>query len=230
MTTYTYIEYEDNVYYSIYYSYEPGERDYSSTVNVYVGNKKGTYCQRTYKAQLYVDDPTHEYIFFDGALWQKNIKFGVPISEAKNINELINVIYSEEVFLEIHNNHYSIEQLNNKYPIECLRKIEDEGYYSAIYKGNNRFYIFYYYDNGEKFSYSIEAKYSIESQGLLNSIIIGMSLEDVMVIDENGTYTFLYTGDIHAPKISTHYTIDGYIVQIYYDDNECVQKIFIELL
>ena len=56
------------------------------------------------------------------------------------------------------------------------------------------------------------------------------TLDDVKKIDPNGEFLFLYTGRNDVPKISTHYTKDGYIILIEYEDNNQIVDITYELI
>ena len=56
-------------------------------------------------------------------------------------------------------------------------------------------------------------------------LAIGQSLSDVQAIDPNGEYWFLYTGRNDMPWISTHYTTDGFIIRVTYDQNNVIEEI-----
>ena len=55
--------------------------------------------------------------------------------------------------------------------------------------------------------------------------MIGRHLSDVQTIDPEGEYLFLYTGRNDVPKVSTHYTTDGFVITITYDKNNVIEKI-----
>ena len=57
-----------------------------------------------------------------------------------------------------------------------------------------------------------------------DTICIGSSLSEVQAIDPKGRYLFLYTGT-NRPRVSSHCTSDGFIVNITYDKNYIVEKI-----
>lgn len=58
----------------------------------------------------------------------------------------------------------------------------------------------------------------------------GQTLENVQKIDPQGEYLFLYTGRNDTPKISSHYTKDGYLITIQYDDSGTIIDIAEELI
>ena len=54
-------------------------------------------------------------------------------------------------------------------------------------------------------------------------------LNDVRAIDPNGDYLFLHTGRL-LPRESHHFTTDGYLITIQYDDRLAIRNISEELL
>ena len=58
----------------------------------------------------------------------------------------------------------------------------------------------------------------------------GATLNTVQEIDPAGEYLFLYTGRNDTPRLSTHYTKDGYLITIEYDYQNRVSNIYEELL
>ncbi len=81
-----------------------------------------------------------------------------------------------------------------------------------------------YYDVDGVFLGSLKKLYSIESVKF-DSITVGSSLQDVIALDPNGSYLFLYTGRNDLPKVSMHYTLDKQEVVITYDENNVVQEV-----
>ncbi len=57
-----------------------------------------------------------------------------------------------------------------------------------------------------------------------------MQLEEVRAIDPDGEYLFLYTGRNDVPKVSSHYTKDGYLITIEYDESNAVVSVEQELV
>ncbi len=68
------------------------------------------------------------------------------------------------------------------------------------------------------------------SKSDFNLLSIGQQLADVKMLDPKGDYIFLYTGRADIPRVSTHYTSDGYLITITYDDNNIISKIDFELI
>ena len=58
-----------------------------------------------------------------------------------------------------------------------------------------------------------------------DTLAIGQHLDDVQKIDHEGEYLFLYAGRNDVPKASTHYTTDGFVITITYDNNNLIEKI-----
>ena len=63
------------------------------------------------------------------------------------------------------------------------------------------------------------------SKNEFDTLVIGRHLSDVQTIDPEGEYLFLYTGRNDVPKVSTHYTTDGFVITITYDKNNVIEKI-----
>ena len=68
---------------------------------------------------------------------------------------------------------------------------------------------------------------TIESKKTFDSLSLGQTLTDVKNLDPNGDYPFQYMGRTDIPMFSNHYTRDGFIIQIIYDDNYIITSIYI---
>ena len=146
-----------------------------------------------------------------------NMKIKVS-DENKNITELLTNMYSNDVLDLISN---SDDDLNKTYPIQCIRK--NEYGYMAVYRSSDSILLIYFSDKGEK---TLGKKYPAEKSITdFENIYIGKTLDDVMVFDVSGDYSFLYTGRVDFPRKSYHITSDGYVIQITYDDNNTVVNI-----
>ena len=55
-------------------------------------------------------------------------------------------------------------------------------------------------------------------------VAVGQSLDEVRAFDPNGEYIFLYTGS-GTPRVSSHYTKDGYCITIEYDVSNTIISI-----
>ena len=144
----------------------------------------------------------------------------------KTLVDLASKIYNETELSELMKFNGSLNELNIKYPIECLRK--DNGMYRVSYLGDGRIAILLFDDSGNKVFANTYSSQLLKSD--FDEMVKGRSLEDVMAIDPNGEYLFLYTGRNDTPKVSSHYTIDGYLITIEYDASNVIVSINEELI
>ena len=152
-----------------------------------------------------------------------NIEISPP---DKSLVDLASKIYDETELLEFMKFNGSLNELNTKYPIECLR--EDNGMYRVSYLGDGNLAIFLFDSSGNKLFGSIYSTQSLKSD--FDRLVKGQSLDEVRAIDPNGEYLFLYTGRNDAPKVSSHYTKDGYLITIEYDVSNVITSINEELI
>ncbi len=152
-----------------------------------------------------------------------NIEISPP---DKSLVDLASKIYDETELLEFMKFNGSLNELNTKYPIECLR--EDHGMYRVSYLGDGNLAIFLFDSSGNKLFGSIYSTQSLKSD--FDRLVKGQSLDEVRAIDPNGEYLFLYTGRNDAPKVSSHYTKDGYLITIEYDVSNVITSINEELI
>ena len=141
----------------------------------------------------------------------------------ENIIKLSSV-YSDEQLSDIVQ-MANISNVRKKYSIECVRKVDD--LYRVSFLGNGKVAVLYFSSNGDKLSSKI---YNLDlCLDDFQKLEKGDSLSKVQRIDENGEYLFLYTGR-NSPKESTHFTSDGYIVVITYDDKNQITKVNVCLI
>lgn len=152
-----------------------------------------------------------------------NIEISPP---DKSLVDLASKIYDETELLEFMKFNGSLNELNTKYPIECLR--EDNGMYRVSYLGDGNLAIFLFDSSGNKLFGSTYSTQSLKSD--FDRLVKGQSLDEVRAIDPNGEYLFLYTGRNDAPKVSSHYTKDGYLITIEYDVSNVITSINEELI
>ena len=75
---------------------------------------------------------------------------------------------------------------------------------------------------------------TIESKKTFDSLSLGQTLTDVKNLDPNGNYLYLPTGldlptgRIYPATVSEHYTRDGFVIFIIYDENDIIISIDIE--
>ena len=117
-------------------------------------------------------------------------------------------------------------ELRELYPFECVRKVGDN--YRVSFLGNDCVAIIIYDNCGNKIIGDIFNLYCVKSD--FTDLRTGQLLNDVQIIDPQGEYLFLYTGRSDSPKISTHYTKDGYLISVEYDDNNTILSVVTELI
>jgi len=151
----------------------------------------------------------------------------MKISEKeKSIQELLTKIYSEEQLDEISDLQLDMNGLNSEYPIQCLREIAN-GYRVAYRSIDSVLLVYFDFNNSKLFS---QKHVFSKTKADFKNIKIGQSLDEVRAFDELGDYLFLYTGRTDTPRLSSHYTIDGYVFKISYDEDLKVVAIETELV
>lgn len=139
-------------------------------------------------------------------------------SSEKPLVDLVSKTYNEAQLLEIVKYNGSMDELNAQYPIECLR--EREGVFRVAYLGENSVAVVLFDNSGNKILGGVHS--TLKRKSDFSCLSKGQPLEDVRGIDPDGEYLFLYTGRNDAPKESTHYTKDGYLITIEYDDSNTI--------
>ena len=159
------------------------------------------------------------------------------VSPNININRMFLKKYSQDEIKELYDFvfHFegTIEELNEEYPIKCVRKYVDNEYYGTYYRisylGEKSIgQVWYCADTEEEF-HVWWYNYSCPKRNF-KKFKVGTHLDEVMETDPDCCYLFLYTGLTDAPKTSEHYTKDGYLITIYYDDDCKITKINEELI
>lgn len=142
-----------------------------------------------------------------------------------NLIDIVTKTYNDSQLFDIVKFDGTINELNSRYPVECVRKINH--LYQILYLGDSTVAIMTYDNLGNKVSgklYDAKLKKS-DYEDLTN----GMSINEVKMIDPNGEFLFLYSGRNDSPKISTHYTSDGYLIIIEYDEKNIIKNIDVSL-
>ena len=135
--------------------------------------------------------------------------------------DLASKVYSDSQLLEIANFDGSLNELNDKFPVECLRL--DQKIYRASYLGENKIVVVFFDNSGNKLRGNIYN--TNKSKSDFGELKISSSLKDVKFIDPDGEYLFLYTGRNDIPRVSSHYTKDGYLITVEYDFNDNIANI-----
>ena len=147
-------------------------------------------------------------------------------SPDKTLAELSSKTYDESQLSEIIKCTGSINELDAQYPIECLRKTE--GTYRAAFLGDGRIAVILFDESGNRILGNIYS--ALQKKSDFSCLAKGQSLEDVKKVDPNGEYLFRYSGRDDTPKVSTHYTKDGYLIVIQYDSSDIIVNIAEELI
>lgn len=142
------------------------------------------------------------------------------------LNDLASVIYCDDELTKISQFNGTINELNSKYPIECVRK---KGcYYRVSYRGNSCIAVITFDGEGNMLIGKVYSISKLKSD--FDDLSKGQTLDSVLAIDPDGEYLFLYTGRNDFPKTSSHYTKDGYLITILYDDDHTISSIIEELI
>lgn len=156
---------------------------------------------------------------------ESNLKVQTSPSD-KSLIELATRIYEESQLLEIVRFSGSLSELNARYPIECLR--EDSGIYRVSYLGDGSVAVLLFGDSQNRLLGNIYKTDLLKSD--FGGLLKGQLLEEVRAIDPNGEYLFLFTGRNDTPKVSSHYTKDGYLITIEYNAENIITNITAELI
>ena len=136
----------------------------------------------------------------------------------KSLFELATKVYTDAELEEIKKFSGTIDELHQKYKIECLR--ETSGTEQRVsYLGENKVLNLYF---TSKSDYVWKELVSISPHSLEefnNAITVGQPWSDVMGFDPAG-----YFYSIGATVISTHITRDGYIFKVAGRDDEIDQN------
>lgn len=144
----------------------------------------------------------------------------------KSLEELSTKIYDNAELAAIASFEGSLEELDASYPIECIREIPAG--YRISYCGDTDLASLLFDNSGQKIMGRV---YQMsKSKSSFDNLSIGKSLDDVMELDPDGIYLFLYTGRNDSPRHSIHYTVDGYLIVIEYDEENFITNIESELI
>lgn len=144
----------------------------------------------------------------------------------KTLAELASQIYSDSQLLSIAQFNGSINELDDKYPIECVRKVKSA--YRVSYLGDFCIAVIIFDGSGDKILGKVHSAKLLKSD--FAGLAVGQSLDYVRKIDPEGEYIHLYTGRNDTPRISTHYTNDGYLITIEYDTANTILNIGVEII
>lgn len=154
-------------------------------------------------------------------------KFSLKVSaNDKTIADLSSKRYSDSELANIAEFDGSVDELDDKYPIECVRSYYKG--YRVSYLGDGNVAALVFDSHGDK-QWGRVHKTRL-SKADFGAIKNGEAVADVMALDPDGEFLFLYTGSDDAPRVSSHYTTDGYLISVWYDDSYKVEKVEHELI
>ncbi len=154
-----------------------------------------------------------------------DLNIGISPSD-KSLVDLASKIYYETELFYITSFNGSLNELSIKYPIECLRNVN--GMYRVSYLGDVSIALLLFDSSGNNIFGNVYSTQLLKSD--FNGLVKGQLLDDVRSIDPNGEYLFLYSGRNDTPKLSSHYTKDGYLITIKYDVLNVIISINYELI
>ena len=158
-----------------------------------------------------------------------NTQMNINMSpENENLVDLATVIYDSEELKNILSFTGSVEELNKDYPIYCIRKISLG--YRVTYLGENGDIAILTFDETGNECDSRRSYSPSKSKDAFSNIISGMHVTEVREFDPDGVYAFLYSGRNDITYQSFHYTNDGFLVVVLYNENYIVSGVNIELI
>lgn len=160
------------------------------------------------------------FLNYSCAKGDSKMKIEISLSD-KSLVDLTSTTYDMQELSNIIGFNASMRELNGKYPIECLRK--DGDIYRVSYLGQDCIAVLQFDSSGNAIVGNIHTAQLLRSD--FDGLVEGRSLDDVMQLDPNGDYAFLYTGRNDVPKVSSHYTKDGYRITIAYDASNIITGI-----
>lgn len=143
------------------------------------------------------------------------------------------LFYSDEQLTEIADFAGTESELLARYPTTYIRTlpikysesgvVNDQYAVRLIYRAETKALSMVFDTSGNKLFTRVYDT-SLSKQAF-DSLSLGHTLADVRAIDPRGEYLFLYTGRNDFPRVSSHYTTDGFIVSITYDKSNVIEKI-----
>lgn len=147
-----------------------------------------------------------------------NLGFAISPSD-KSLIDLVSVTYEDAQLNQIAGSRGSLDALNEQYPIECLRQEQD--FYRVSYLGRGAVAVLWVDGVGNVLWGAVYPMQHHSSD--YDGLEAAQTLDEVMTIDPEGDYLFLYTGRNDVPRESHHYTADGYCITVAYGaQNEIV--------
>lgn len=119
----------------------------------------------------------------------------------------------------------SMDELLALYPTDYYSEFDN--FYRVVYYGDYSVAVVVYDLEGNSFKRIYDIN---QTKDIYEDLEIGDSLDIVQDLDPKGDYSFLFAGRNDIPRVSTHYTVDKYVVVISYDMNNLITDINIQSL
>lgn len=144
----------------------------------------------------------------------------------QTVYQLATTVYTAKRLRQIEQSGYNYHDLSANYPVQCVRQAGK--LYRVAYRATDRLLLLYYNQQGKLLFHKRQTP-TVAKQAL-DMVNVQDNVYAVKAIDPTGTYDFLYTGDTEIPRVSAHYTTDGYLLHIEYDERWRVAKMSWELI
>ena len=149
------------------------------------------------------------------------------VSNVNNNQSIVsNTLYTDSDLEHIIQFKGSYAELDKIYPIEYEHI--SMGVQRVVYYGQSSIAIVMF--TSDQICISGRLVQNLKPKSVFNQLEIGRSLETVRAIDRDGEFLFLYTGRNDLPRISTHYTSDGYVITVAYTDDNIIEGIQVDAL
>lgn len=140
----------------------------------------------------------------------------VKIDESENSLQFVSPEVDSEILFKLLSMRPSIDELNSAIPLSFIKTTETG--YTTIFQ-TEKGMVLVSFDAQQVYSH---AQILRIAQGIsekeMDNIAIGSHLEDVMLIDPDGEYLFLYTSSSDVPLISQHLLENGVQYTFFYDE------------
>ena len=132
-------------------------------------------------------------------------------------DELIKSVYSFDDMIHVYGPHRDILSIAKDYKIECIRKVSEEWYYIILRSDVGDCVVLFENEDGTlKLSDRWYIFGRLLKRDFENLVIYESIFSDICALDKRfRTEIFLRTGMV-GPGRTTHYTTDGYSVEILY--------------
>lgn len=115
----------------------------------------------------------------------------------------------------------TLPELIKEYPTESI--MLSDNYTHVSYRSNNKLAVLLFDELGNK--YFSKLYNCTKPKSDFDDLKQGDDIALVKEIEPEGDYSSLYASHSKIPMFSKHYTKDGYIVEIYYNESLCIEKI-----